>query len=135
MAADLLVIALPSVSPEQMQRVVGLCEATGLPFRTIPASPMSSPGARNPNQLQEVAIEDLLGRDEVELDWTAIRTGLAGHRVLVTGGGGSIGLELCRQVARLGAARLVILEQSEYNLYRILRASWKRAIPTCPWSG
>lgn len=120
-AADLLVIALPSVSPEQMQRVVGLCEATGLPFRTIPRLADVIAGRAQLNQLQEVAIEDLLGRDEVELDWTAIRTGLAGHRVLVTGGGGSIGSELCRQVARLGAARLVILEQSEYNLYRILR--------------
>ncbi len=57
------------------------------------------------NQLKKVAIEDLLGREPVELDWTAIREDLTGKRVLVTGGGGSIGSELCRQVARLGAAR------------------------------
>ena len=58
------------------------------------------------NELKEVAIEDLLGRDPVQLDWTAIRTRLAGKRVLVTGGGGSIGAELCRQIARLGAESL-----------------------------
>jgi FlaA1/EpsC-like NDP-sugar epimerase len=55
----------------------------------------------------------------VALDWTAIRTGLSGKRVLISGGGGSIGSELCRQVARLGVSSLVLLEQSEYNLYRI----------------
>ena len=70
-------------------------------------------------ELKEVAIEDLLGREQVQLDWTSIRTGISGKRVLVTGGGGSIGSELCRQVARLGASALTILEISEYNLYRI----------------
>ncbi|CAM5329907.1 Polysaccharide biosynthesis protein OS=Rhodanobacter lindaniclasticus OX=75310 GN=B1991_10510 PE=3 SV=1 [Rhodanobacter lindaniclasticus] len=69
----------------------------------------------------EVAIEDLLGRDTVELDWTAIRNTLSGRRVLVTGGGGSIGSELCRQVARLGAQALTVVELSEYNLYRIMQ--------------
>jgi FlaA1/EpsC-like NDP-sugar epimerase len=73
------------------------------------------------NQIKEVAIEDLLGRDAVELDWTAIRETLTARRVLVTGGGGSIGSELCRQIARLGAQSLIVVEQSEYNLYRITR--------------
>jgi FlaA1/EpsC-like NDP-sugar epimerase len=71
------------------------------------------------NELKEVAIEDLLGRDPVQLDWTAIRTGLSGMRVLVTGGGGSIGSELCRQVARLGVESLTVLELSEFSLYKI----------------
>lgn len=71
------------------------------------------------NELKEVAIDDLLGREQVQLDWTAIRTRLSGRRVLVTGGGGSIGSELCRQVARLGVESLTILEQSEFNLYAI----------------
>ncbi len=71
------------------------------------------------NEIKEVAIEDLLGRDAVELDWTAIRENISGRRVLVTGGGGSIGSELCRQVARLGASSLTVVEMSEYNLYRI----------------
>ena len=118
-AAEMLLIAMPSASNAQMQRVVEQCEATGLSFRTVPRLQDVVEGRLGFNQLKEVAIEDLLGRDPVSLDWTAIRTGLSGKRVLVTGGGGSIGGELCRQVARLGADALVILELSEYNLYRI----------------
>ena len=118
-AAQMLLIAMPSATSSQMQRVVGFCEATGLPFRTMPRLADVVAGRSLFGELKEVAIEDLLGREPVQLDWTAIRTGLAGKRVLVTGGGGSIGSELCRQVARLGAASLTILEVSEYNLYRI----------------
>ncbi len=118
-AAQMLLIAMPSAGSAQMQRVVGYCEATDLPFRTMPRLADVVAGRSLFGELKEVAIEDLLGREPVQLDWTAIRTGLSGKRVLVTGGGGSIGSELCRQVARLGAASLTILEQSEYNLYRI----------------
>jgi FlaA1/EpsC-like NDP-sugar epimerase len=118
-AAEMLLIAMPSASNAQMQRVVELCEATGLPFRTVPRLQDVVEGRSNFNELKEVAIEDLLGRDPVALDWTAIRTGLAGRRVLISGGGGSIGSELCRQIARLGIESLTLVEQSEYNLYRI----------------
>jgi FlaA1/EpsC-like NDP-sugar epimerase len=118
-AADLLVIAIPTATTAQMQRIVGLCEDTGLPFRTVPLLRDVIAGRAQFNELKEVAIEDLLGREVVALDWTTIRSGLAGHRVLVTGGGGSIGAELCRQVAQLGVARLIVFERAEYNLYRI----------------
>lgn len=118
-AAELLVIAIPTATKAQMQRVVELCEDTGLPFRTVPRLKDVIAGRSQFNQLKEVAIEDLLGREEIELDWTTIRTGLAGHRILVSGGGGSIGAELCRQIARLGVAELIVFERSEYNLYRI----------------
>ncbi len=118
-AAQMLLIAMPSATSAQMQRVVGFCEMTGLPFRTMPRLADVVAGRSLFGELKEVAIEDLLGREPVQLDWTAIRTGLAGKRVLVTGGGGSIGSELCRQVARLGAAALTIIDVSEYNLYRI----------------
>lgn len=118
-AAEMLLIAMPSATNQQMQRVVEACEATGLSFRTVPRLQDVVEGRLGFNQLKEVAIEDLLGRDPVALDWTAIRTGLSGKRVLVSGGGGSIGGELCRQVARLGVGSLTILELSEYNLYRI----------------
>ncbi len=118
-AAEMLLIAMPSASNAQMQRVVEACELTGLPFRTVPRLQDVVAGRLSFNQLKEVAIEDLLGRDPVLLDWTAVRTGLAGKRVLVTGGGGSIGAELCRQVARLGATSLTVLDQTEFNLYRI----------------
>lgn len=118
-AAEMLLIAMPSADGPSMRRIVALCEATGLPFRTIPRLADVVDGRFGFNQLKEVAIEDLLGRDPVALEWTRIRNGLAGRRVLVTGGGGSIGAELCRQIARLGVASLVVIEQSEFNLYRV----------------
>jgi len=118
-AAEMLLIAMPSASNAQMRRVVELCEQTDVAFRTVPRLQDVVAGRLNFNELKEVAIEDLLGREAVQLDWTAIRTGLSGKRVFVTGGGGSIGSELCRQVARLGVESLTILELSEYNLYRI----------------
>jgi FlaA1/EpsC-like NDP-sugar epimerase len=118
-AAEMVLIAMPSASNQQMQRVVELCETTGLAFRTVPRLQDVVEGRSSFNELKEVAIEDLLGRDPVSLDWTAIRTGLSGKRVLVSGGGGSIGSELCRQIARLGVESLTLIEVSEYNLYRI----------------
>ena len=130
-AVEMLLIALPSASTEEMRRVVSLCDATGLPYRTVPRLEDVVAGRAQFNQIKEVAIEDLLGRDAVELDWTAIRKTLSGRRVLVTGGGGSIGSELCRQVARLGATSLTVVEQCEYNLYRIsqeLRANFPELI-------
>jgi FlaA1/EpsC-like NDP-sugar epimerase len=120
-AAQMLLIALPAATTAEMRRVVALCEASGLPFRTVPRLEDVVSGRAQFNEIKEVAIEDLLGRDALELDWTAIRESLSGRRVLVTGGGGSIGAELCRQVARLGAMSLTVVEISEYNLYQIER--------------
>jgi FlaA1/EpsC-like NDP-sugar epimerase len=130
-AVDMLLIALPGASTAEMRRVVALCDSTDLPYRTVPRLEDVVAGRAYMNQIKEVAIEDLLGRDAVELDWTAIRETLSGRRVLVTGGGGSIGSELCRQVARLGAQSLTVVELSEYNLYRItqeLRADFPELI-------
>ncbi len=118
-AAEMLVIAMPNANKAQMRRAVDLCESCNLPFRTVPRLEDVVAGRASFNELKEVAIEDLLGRDPVQLDWTAIRTQLAGKRVLITGGGGSIGSELCRQIARLGAESLTVFDISEYNLYLI----------------
>jgi len=120
-AVEMLLIALPNASVSEMRRVVALCDASDLPYRTIPRLDDVVAGRAQFNEIKEVAIEDLLGRDAVELDWTAIRETIGGRRVLVTGGGGSIGSELCRQVARLGAQSLVVVDHSEYNLYQITR--------------
>jgi len=130
-AVQMLLIALPGASTAEMRRVVELCDRTGLPYRTVPKLEDVVAGRAQFNQIKEVSIEDLLGRDTVELDWTAIRETLTGRRVLVTGGGGSIGSELCRQVARLGAHSLTVVEQGEYNLYKIsqeLRAAYPELI-------
>jgi len=126
-AVQMLLIALPGASARQMRQVVELCDRTGLPYRTVPKLEDVVAGRAQFNQIKEVSIEDLLGRDAVELDWTRIRETLTSRRVLVTGGGGSIGSELCRQVARLGVQALTIVESCEYNLYQIsqeLRAAY-----------
>jgi FlaA1/EpsC-like NDP-sugar epimerase len=126
-AVQMLLIALPSATARQMRQVVELCDRTGLPYRTVPKLEDVVAGRAQFNEIKEVSIEDLLGRDAIELDWTKIRETLTGRRVLVTGGGGSIGSELCRQVARLGVQSLTIVESCEFNLYKIsqeLRASY-----------
>ncbi|MBI4694008.1 MAG: polysaccharide biosynthesis protein [Gammaproteobacteria bacterium] len=125
---ELVLIAIPSATSAEMRRIVEICERTGLPFRTLPRlQDLVNGGALR--ELRDVSIDDLLGRAKVELDWQTIQSQLAGKAVLVTGGGGSIGSELCRQVARLGAGRLVVFERSEHHLYlveRELRASHPR---------
>ena len=120
-AVQMLLIALPEASTGEMRRIVALCDGTGVPYRTVPRLEDVLAGRAQVGEIKEVAIEDLLGRDAVELDWAAIHGALSARRVLVTGGGGSIGSELCRQVALLGAQSLTVVEHSEYNLYHILQ--------------
>lgn len=116
---DVVVLAIPSADNRAMQRLVNLCERAAVPFRTVPKLKDLMAGQVDVAQLRPVSIEDLLGREPVTLDWEAIHQGLTGRIILVTGGGGSIGSELCRQIARQDPARLVILENSELNLYHI----------------
>lgn len=118
-ATKLIVIAMPSVSGEGMQKILAACEATGLPFRTVPNLEDVLEGRSLPGELKEVAIEDLLGRQPIMPDWNAIRGWLGGRSVLVTGGGGSIGSELCRQCARNGAIRIAIVELDELAMITI----------------
>jgi FlaA1/EpsC-like NDP-sugar epimerase len=118
-AAKLLVIAIPSMDAPGMQRVVGLCESTGLPFRMVPKLINVLEGRSLPGELREVAIDDLLNRKPVTPDWKLIRAWLTGKTVMVTGAGGSIGSEVCRQCARHGARRIVLLEMDELALLTI----------------
>lgn len=117
--ADLVMIALPSATSKQMRRIVSLCEKTSVPLRTLPRIGDLVSGQATLRELREVSIEDLLGREPVSLDWPSITRGIAGKVVLVSGGGGSIGSELCRQVARLCPSALIVLDRSEFNLYAI----------------
>ncbi|WP_373510520.1 polysaccharide biosynthesis protein [Thiocapsa sp.] len=116
---DLLLLAVPSATAKEMRRLVELCEGTGRPFRTVPELRNLMSAQVSISQLRPVSIEDLLGRDPVSLDWEGIRCGLAGRVVLVTGAGGSIGSELVRQLAAAGPSRLILVDNGEYNLYRI----------------
>jgi len=134
LAVDLILLAIPSASTREMQRLVALCERAGKPFRTVPKLQNLMAGQVSINQVRPVSIEDLLGRDPVRLDWDAIRRSLAGRVILVTGGGGSIGAELCRQLAAAAPRRLLVADHSEFNLYRIdmeLRQGVPRAQIAC----
>jgi len=127
-AAKLIVIAMPSLDAATMQKVVAICESTGLPFRTVPRLVDVLEGRSLPGELKEVAIDDLLGRKPITPDWKLIRGWLGGRTVLVTGAGGSIGSELCRQCARHGARKIALLEVDELAL-TTAHAELKRAFP------
>ncbi len=118
-SVDLIVIAIPSLSTARMQRLVGICESAGVAFKTLPRLEDMISGQVTVNAIQEVSIEDLLGREKVELDRATMRAGLSGKVIMVTGAGGSIGTELCRQVAGFAPETLIVYERSEFNLYRI----------------
>jgi FlaA1/EpsC-like NDP-sugar epimerase len=119
MGCEVVLLAMPSVRRKTLQRLVAECDRIGVTCKTLPSvfelSGMQVEAAR----LRPVTVEDLLGRDPVRLDYEAIAGYLRGRRVLVTGGGGSIGSELCRQIARQQPARLIIFEHAESNLYAI----------------
>ena len=117
-AATHLVIALPSLRGSARKRVFELAAKTGLPVLTVPSSEELQAGTQV-NRIRDIEPEDLLGREPVQLDDAGIGQCLRGKTVLITGAGGSIGSELCRQVARYGPARLVLYELSEFNLYSI----------------
>jgi len=116
---ELIMLAVPSARAAQMRHIVELCEQCEVPFQTVPPLEALISGKVSINELRAVSIEDVLGRDPVTLDWEGIRQGLTGKTILVTGGGGSIGSELCRQIAALQPAHLVLMENSEYNLYEL----------------
>ena len=113
------IIAMPGASHAARRRALELCEAAGLRVMTVPAYSDIVSGKVSVSQLREIELDDLLGRDPVRLDEGRLAGFLTGKVVLVTGAGGSIGSELCRQVARFAPARLVLVEHSEYALYAI----------------
>jgi FlaA1/EpsC-like NDP-sugar epimerase len=115
--ADELIIALPSARPEDLRRVVRRCEATGLPFKVLPGIAEVVAGNVTLQQLREVRIEDLLGREPIQLELPELAADLTDATVLITGAAGSIGSELSRQVALHGPARLILLDQAESDLF------------------
>ena len=115
---DFIVIAIPSATNTQMIRIVDLCERAGIKFRILPRLvDVASATSSVMRALREVALEDFLGRESVKLDWMQLSKDLAGKTIMITGGGGSIGGELARQIARLAPQTIVLFERSEFNLY------------------
>lgn len=119
---DEVILAIPSMPGREMRRIVELCRPTGVTLRTVPGLDSLIDGTVTVSQLAEVKIEDLLGREPVKLDTAAIDGFLEDRVVLVTGAGGSIGSELCLQIARFSPKRLILVEQAENNLFEVHRA-------------
>ncbi len=113
------IVAMPGASHSQRRRAVDLCTAAGVKALTVPAMEDLVGGKVTISQVRRVELDDLLGRDPVELDLDGLHGWLDGRVVLVTGAGGSIGSELCRQLARFRLTRLVLFDHSEFALYRI----------------
>nr|WP_242481068.1 nucleoside-diphosphate sugar epimerase/dehydratase [Rubrivivax gelatinosus] len=118
-AATHVVVALPSATRAQRRRALDLAAKTGLPVVTVPSVDELRTGKSRIERLREIEPEDLLGREPVRLDDSGVAAVVAGRTVLITGAGGSIGSELCRQVAQFAPARIVLYELSEFNLYTI----------------
>ena len=116
---DQVLLAIPSLSRSQRRRIVDDLQSLGIPVLQVPSVEEITSGRTRIDDLRPVAIEELLGRDAVPPDPQLLGPGIAGQVVLVSGAGGSIGAELCRQILALRPCRLVLLERSEPSLYAI----------------
>ena len=119
---DEVLIAMPSASGDVRGRIVELAQGTRIPVKTLPGLyELISGDLDLAGQIRPVQVEDVLGREQVEVDFTQVASYLQGHTVLVTGAGGSIGSELCRQIAHVGPARLILVDNAETALFEIER--------------
>ena len=126
---DQVLLAIPSLSRSQRRRIVDDLQSLGIPVLQVPSVEEITSGRTRIDALRPVAIEELLGRDAVPPDPQLLGPGVAGQVVLVSGAGGSIGAELCRQILALRPCRLVLLERSEPSLYAIDQ-ELRRNLPT-----
>lgn len=132
---DQIVIAIPSLSKKEMAEVTKLCIETGLKVQTIPRIEDLMVGKVKVSDIRDVKIEDLLGREEVRLDMEALTEKIEGKCIMVTGAGGSIGSEICRQISVFKPARLLLLGHGENSIYTIdreLRAKIPKEIDIVP---
>ena len=114
-----VIVALPGGTAAQRRKAIELAAATELPVLTVPSVSELQDGSARIERVRSIEPEDLLGREPVQLDEAGVAELISGKTVLITGAGGSIGSELCRQVARYGPARIVLYELSEFALYQI----------------
>lgn len=114
-----IVIAIPSLAPDDYERIIEYCQQTEVKVNAMPKYEQVITGKLSVSKLQEIDIADLLGRKEVKLDQQSLKSNLKCKTVLVTGAGGSIGSELCRQIAQFCPARLLLLGHGENSIYLI----------------
>lgn len=119
MKVDHAIIAIPSAPVEVQRRAATLCVRAGVRAMVLPSLTTLVPGQGFLSQVRQIDLEDLLGRDPVKIDTPHVEALLLGRVVMVTGAGGSIGSELCRQILRFNPAQLVALDISEYAMYRL----------------
>ncbi|ALE52117.1 capsular biosynthesis protein [Candidatus Thioglobus autotrophicus] len=116
---DEILLALPSVSHQRLNEIINFLEPYPLLVRTLPGVSELAQGKIKVEDLREVSIDDLLGRESVKPEQSLLQENIKDKVVMVTGAGGSIGSELCRQIIKLGASKLILFEQSELALYAI----------------
>jgi FlaA1/EpsC-like NDP-sugar epimerase len=129
---ETVLIAIPSASGEQMTRILRRCQKAGVSYKTVPGLGEIIEGNGLATQVRDVAVEDLLGRSPARLDEKEISAKIQDHVILVTGAGGSIGSELCRQIARFGPKKIVGYEISENALFH-LDLEMKKHFPRLPF--
>ena len=116
---DEIILAIPTATPEQRRRIVSICQQTRCRLKTLPGLFQLANGDISVQKIRSVDVLDLLGRDSVKVDLSEIAAYVKGKTVLITGGGGSIGSELCRQIAKQDPKRLIIFDIYENNAYDI----------------
>jgi len=130
MEIDIILFAIPSSSDSDKKRILNICGKTNCEIKILPSVDQTlTDGSEIVKQLKSVGIEDLLERDPVILDNAGIHSEISGRTILVSGGGGSIGSELCRQIAKYGPKKLIILdnyENNSYTLYNELKRTTER---------
>jgi len=114
-----IIVAMPSANKHEMREVIANCRTTGIPFKTVPSLGELLEGKLLTRQIREVSVNDLLGRAPVQVSEEAIGQHITGKVIMVTGGCGSIGSELCRQVARFSPRRMVIFDQAESEMFML----------------
>jgi FlaA1/EpsC-like NDP-sugar epimerase len=119
MSIDVVALALPSAEPQVLRETVAICQSIGVAVRMVPGLDRVLSGEARASDLREVTVADLLGRDQVEIDYSQCVEAIRGKRVLITGAAGSIGAELARQVLRLEPASLHLLDANESGLHEL----------------
>lgn len=130
-----IIIAIPTLKPDRLKEINNICNSTGIELFKMPSIEQVLAGELEVNQLKRVEVEDLLGRDPVELDMAMISKELTHKTIMVTGAGGSIGSEICRQVCKFEPERIILLGHGENSIYLIhqeLNAIYKDKIEIIP---